>query len=343
MRPWNTSLILSLVLSLASVFAAPAHASLTDDDAKLLDKLVTLRAATITDSGAGRGTGVVKFERTSPQMAKEGAGPFKVEFAFSDKTAIRWETDPKSGELRQAFLQRDDKQVCYYAGDKLIPAAVTIESKLRRGLGSAPLQQWTFAEVGRIPWNFQDRPEREDMASLTKTTDVSLEKKGDVIRLTSVVGNERKRPGTKGFRVVVVANFDLTLGGMLTEYSERQEVLHNDDRKEIREVDTKIDWKVVDDHVVPTLWRCHELFRWPDGREVDTLNEATFETFKIERVPESEFSMDKLGIRRGTIVADTILGTQYKYPPTTVPTTQGNVAPRKTSRQETKDSGEGVR
>ena len=298
------------------VLAAEARGALTGSDIQLLETLRTMRQATLGSGIQGRGVALMEETHDMSPMGGEriSRGPARVEFAFSGKNNICWQTDIKTATLARSAFTVDDRQTFYSAGVNRGPRVVEI---VRRdsdvAMQDEQLHEWSLAEIGKLPWNTTlELPEDKAFAILAARPSTSLVRRtNSEIELSSIIklGGGAGASNTQSLIVV----FDLEHGGMARKCSRIIADLAADGTTVSVEREEATDWTLVDKKIVPKRRVVHTKQMHNGQLQLHGVSTIAFERFQIEPVSSEEFAISRLRIPVGTLVSDHIAGLQYRF------------------------------
>jgi hypothetical protein len=182
------------------------------------------------------------------------------------------------------------------------------------------LQDWSFAEAGRLPWNTFGEVERTSLGYVAALPDCRVTRHGHELEL--VASSKRVFPtgDVKSVTLSLAAVFDLELGGMATRYSRTELTLCTKGTTLETGREETTHWLASNGKIVPKS-REVTVRQQRDGRlEVSGKSSITFESVQFEPVGADELNVGKLGVPAGTMVSDNILGIQYLFGTTTAST-----------------------
>ena len=304
-------LCIAFVIPIGSLYVG---AAISNDDRSLIDTIRLARQSTVASTSSGNGEGTfIETDDESPGWAKPSGriGPIKVQFAFSGRNNIFWETDIATKKMFYSSLKKDGIST-RYATNSGRPPWVMISriggESLHNPLMEVQQDDWSTAEFARISFNSFDEDEHFIFDVTCGLPSAKLSRNNGLITLSFTIGSQASRQLTTGSMT-----FDLTLGGMITSLAYQDRVRGTDGKMLTTKRVEANEWQSTDHGVLPKS-RTVTAITSKDGAIVstDTLR-ITIDKINIGPIDPAELDIKNLEIPIGTPVLDKVAGVQYQY------------------------------
>lgn len=172
------------------------------------------------------------------------------------------------------------------------------------------VDNWTFQECARLPWNIQRSREETALADLAGAT---VERSGDIVRFSRVTTDVPAWMKLKDFRNEMTVEFDLKYGGMIRAYSQTDQRRMSDGRLRVVDERWSMEWTYDKDAIVPKSRKIHSKATMDGVPTMEREMRLEFVQFTLSPVSAEEFDITRMRIPVGTAVVDHLVGMEYGY------------------------------